>query len=78
MLQGIDQMHCNRVRNGRNLQGGGNITPQYRVPQKPSFEITVDGKKVDLKWLDKILSIFDQKISVGEVRRILKVLGGMP
>jgi len=78
MLQGVDQMHCNRIGNGRNLQGGGNITPQHRISQKPSFEITVDGKKVDLKWLDKILSIFDQKISVGEVRRILKVLGGMP
>jgi len=48
------------------------------TPQEKAFKIIIDGKEVDLKWLDKILSIFNQNITVGKVRELLKVLGGIP
>lgn len=49
------------------------LTPQEKVLEP----IKVNEKPIDLKLLDKILSIFDQRITVGEVRKVLRFLGGM-
>ena len=49
------------------------------TPQEKALEpIKVNGKVIDLKLLDRILSIFDQRITVGEVRKVLRFLGGIP
>ena len=57
-----------------NVWEGDSLTPQ----EKALEPIKVNGKVIDLKLLDRILSIFDQRITVGEVRKVLRFLGGIP